>query len=591
MHGKYRGKLLIATSIDLNGHRLPLAFAVVEEESTDSWGWFLRHLKQVVTHDEVRLVSDRHADIISAMNNPENGWIESNCHHRFCLHHVISNFYKMYKFTPLKNYAYRAGCQFQIRKFDKVIKDLMRINSSCMSFFDDIPIEKWTQAHDGGFRYGWMTTNLSECMNGVLKGARMLPINALAQIAFFKCVSYFKKRREEIRVTLERRDKYTGYALEKILKWAARSNPSLLRKPGRPKSSRYHNEMDWTEQSAEQRCSFCGHVGRNRRRWRPETHTFHMSVGECTITLQDVEVLVGLPVDGEPIIDHRHDDWLHVCQELLGVTPPPEQIRGSKLSLTWLGAEFSGLAGDANKETITRYARAYILQLMGWIMQGIQTRWRDQFYVTRSATHVVSQYMYMFDLLQLSQESYKVVIDSLPHFCTNGHDIWRTISHLICFYISEWHHPDRVLRQFGIQQVVPRGCNTEPLLHDIDLRTADSLDRVIHLVMRWLNLRRFIATGPPVEQFDMDVTQEYIHWYKNIIRLYITPTGSCCGSFDDRQQVLNICNDNEQYMENIHYMYDVPIVPTPVQRRRALVQEPDQLEELDQHVEEVLPVT
>ncbi|XP_050944071.1 uncharacterized protein LOC127150404 [Cucumis melo] len=249
MHGKYRGKLLIATSIDLNGHRLPLAFAVVEEESTDSWGWFLRHLKQVVTHDEVRLVSDRHADIISAMNNPENGWIESNCHHRFCLHHVISNFYKMYKFTPLKNYAYRAGCQFQIRKFDKVIKDLMRINSSCMSFFDDIPIEKWTQAHDGGFRYGWMTTNLSECMNGVLKGARMLPINALAQIAFFKCVSYFKKRREEIRVTLERRDKYTGYgffnftvgnrfygvhviltasifryALEKILKWAARSS-------------------------------------------------------------------------------------------------------------------------------------------------------------------------------------------------------------------------------------------------------------------------------------------------------------------------------------------------------------------------------
>uniref|UniRef100_A0A9I9CGH8 Uncharacterized protein n=1 Tax=Cucumis melo TaxID=3656 RepID=A0A9I9CGH8_CUCME len=60
---------------------------------------------------------------------------------------------------------------------------------------------------------------------------------------------------------------------------------------------------------------------------------------------------------------------------------------------------------------------------------------------------------------------------------------------------------------------------------------------------------------------------------------------------DDPQQVLNICNDNEQYMENIHYMYDVPIVPVSVQRRRPLVQEPDQLEEVDQHGEEVPPMT
>ena len=39
-------------------------------------------------------------------------------------------------------------------------------------------------------------------------------------------------------------------------------------------------------------------------------------------------------------------------------------------------------------------------------------------------------------------------------------------------------------------------------------------------------------------------------------------------------------------MKNIHYMYDVPIVATPVQRRRTRVQEPDELEEVNQHVEE-----
>uniref|UniRef100_A0A9I9ECD8 Uncharacterized protein n=1 Tax=Cucumis melo TaxID=3656 RepID=A0A9I9ECD8_CUCME len=120
--------------------------------------------------------------------------------------------------------------------------------------------------------------------------------------------------------------------------------------------------------------------------------------------------------------------------------------------------------------------------------------------------------------------------------------------------------------------------------------------------MRWHNRRRFTATGPPIEQFDMDVTQEYTHWYKNISKLYITQLGAAMSHLrsnnirlrnvaDDPQQVLNICNDNEQYMENIHYMYDVPIVPAPVQRRRPLVQEPDQLEEVDQHGEEVPPMT
>ena len=36
-------------------------------------------------------------------------------------------------------------------------------------------------------------------------------------------------------------------------------------------------------------------------RWWPETHTFHMPHDEITITLQDVEVILRLPVDGNAI--------------------------------------------------------------------------------------------------------------------------------------------------------------------------------------------------------------------------------------------------------------------------------------------------
>ncbi|XP_009767811.1 protein MAIN-LIKE 2-like [Nicotiana sylvestris] len=36
-------------------------------------------------------------------------------------------------------------------------------------------------------------------------------------------------------------------------------------------------------------------------RWRPETRTFHLLIGEATITLQDVKVIYGLPVSGHPV--------------------------------------------------------------------------------------------------------------------------------------------------------------------------------------------------------------------------------------------------------------------------------------------------
>ena len=64
-------------------------------------------------------------------------------------------------------------------------------------WLNEIPREKWVQAYDGGHRWGHMTTNLVECVNSVLKGARNLPITALVRATYFRLAELFARKGSE----------------------------------------------------------------------------------------------------------------------------------------------------------------------------------------------------------------------------------------------------------------------------------------------------------------------------------------------------------------------------------------------------------
>ncbi|KAI5675971.1 hypothetical protein M9H77_06921 [Catharanthus roseus] len=56
------------------------------------------------------------------------------------------------------------------------MKEIQERNVDAYIYLMKLDAEKWTLLHDGGHRYGIMTTNISEALNSVLKKARFLRI-------------------------------------------------------------------------------------------------------------------------------------------------------------------------------------------------------------------------------------------------------------------------------------------------------------------------------------------------------------------------------------------------------------------------------
>ncbi|KAL9247562.1 hypothetical protein vseg_020980 [Gypsophila vaccaria] len=100
-------------------------------------------------------------------------------------------------------------------------------------------------------------------------------------------------------------------------------------------------------------------------RWRKETNTFHLTVGEMTITLEDVAYLLGLAIDGEPVIGVTYTTCDYVCEKLLGRAPDHGYTSGGMVKLSWLKDRFSRCPDGASLEDVKRHTRAYLLYLVG----------------------------------------------------------------------------------------------------------------------------------------------------------------------------------------------------------------------------------
>ncbi|XP_025685582.1 uncharacterized protein [Arachis hypogaea] len=171
LYGKYGGTLLLAIAQDGNLNILPVAFALVEGENAES-----------------------HNGIKAALEEPDNGWQPPHAYRAYCIQHVAANFAPSFKGKDARRMLMNVAYAKTETEFDYWF-DIMRIeNPAICDWANRLEYDKWTQHKDGGRRFDHMTTNISECVNSVLKGTRNLLVTALMKSTYGRLEELFVVR-------------------------------------------------------------------------------------------------------------------------------------------------------------------------------------------------------------------------------------------------------------------------------------------------------------------------------------------------------------------------------------------------------------
>ncbi|KAL4305923.1 hypothetical protein AHAS_Ahas16G0126800 [Arachis hypogaea] len=242
-------------------------------------------------------------------------------------------------------------------------------------------------------------------------------------------------------------------------------------------------------------------------RWRPETHTFHLPVGEVTVTLEDVSYILGFPVNGELVTgrsDSSHQFLVENCIACFGWEPGPDDHVLGKVNIAWvrrcrdtepcdtqesLERDFHRISGYSwgaaslahLYRSLCRASRYNCKEMDGPLMPLFVWAWermpflapipRDQLgnigvplarrwshwrrhtrYIRRPIAHFRRGLddMGVDDFIWRPYMGVGISDGLAPHMI-----MCSTQSPLVSFECIEWHATDRVRRQFGMQQLPP----------------------------------------------------------------------------------------------------------------------------------------
>jgi len=200
---RYRLTLMIATMIDGNGQIVPMCWALVPKESYNQWLWFLKHVREAFNteHFEINqleklvIMSDREKGLAKVVDE-----VLPNTKHSHCCQHIAANIQSRFGMACRKLFWIAAYARTKAG-FDRAIDAILKENRPAAAYLRSIPAETWATHAFPVPRYGHITSNIVESLNGTWKHLRHLPPLRLLAGIWSSVMETFCERRERLQIS------------------------------------------------------------------------------------------------------------------------------------------------------------------------------------------------------------------------------------------------------------------------------------------------------------------------------------------------------------------------------------------------------
>ncbi|XP_075481378.1 uncharacterized protein LOC142522108 [Primulina tabacum] len=191
------GQLLTAVGLDPNNNIFPIAYALVEGETKDSWMWFLQLLNNDIgfeNEDGWTFMSDKQKGLIPAFEN-----LFPNAENRFCVRHLYTNMkHDGFRGVGIKNALWAAARATRVEEFKRRMEDLKKINHDAYIWLSKKPEQHWFKAYFSTIpKCDILLNNMCECFNSMILDAREKPIISMFETLRNLLMVRFQTNREK----------------------------------------------------------------------------------------------------------------------------------------------------------------------------------------------------------------------------------------------------------------------------------------------------------------------------------------------------------------------------------------------------------